>query len=215
MKPTQVKGAVRSAHAEGEAPRYYECPACGLLSADPDFGGGAANCPLCGAPGETRRLFPPERLRRLDERIRGYHADGESEIVVILVATFLETLLEDILDRIMNAHGADAAVREAVLDTQRAVGMRIGRLFPTLVGEQFEDAAAELGYRDFPKRWRQMRATRNAFIHDDPYEGVQENIDAKAAAQAMELLDQAYALFVLINNRFVAKKPGATTPAGS
>jgi len=208
VKPKQVKGAVHAAQDSREAPRYYECPVCGFLSADPAFGGGIADCPVCDAPPDSRRLFPPERLRGLDSRIRRYHADGESEIVVILVATFLETLLEDILDRIMHAHGADASVRAAVLDTQRAVGMRIGRLFPTLVGEQFEDAAAELGYRDFPHRWRQMRAVRNAFIHDDPYEGVQETIGAKTAAQAMELLDQAYQLFVLINNRFVAKKPG-------
>ena len=215
MKPKQFKGAVHAARGANEAPRYYECPVCGLLSADPAFGGGTVDCPLCDAPPSSRRLFPPERLRRLDARIRSYHADGESEIVVILVATFLETLLEDILDRIMNAHGADASVRAAVLDTQRAVGMRIGRLFPTLVGEQFEDAAAELGYRDFPKRWRQMRATRNAFIHDDPYEGARETIDNATASQAMDLLDQAYQLFVLMNNRFVAKKPGGAAPARS
>jgi uncharacterized protein with HEPN domain len=208
VKPKQVKGAIHAAQGGQEAPRYYECPVCGLLSADPAFGGDTVVCPVCGAPPDSRRLFPPERLRGLDARIRGYRDDGESEIVVILVATFLETLLEDILDRIMRAHGADASVRAAVLDTQRAVGMRIGRLFPTLVGEQFEDAAAELGYRDFPHRWRQMRAVRNAFIHDDPYEGVQETISSKTASEAMDLLDQAYRLFVLINNRFVAKKPG-------
>ena len=209
MKPKQVKGTFHRQSGEGqaaelEAPRYWECPACGYLSADPAFGDGTKACPFCDAPPDSRRVFPPDRLRRLDERIRRYHADGESEIVVILVATFLETLLEDILDRIMQTRGADVAVRAAVLDGQRAVGQRIGRLFPTLTGEQFEDAAAELGFRDFPHRWRQMRAARNAFIHDDPYEGVRETIEAKTAAEAMELLDQAYKLFVSINNRFVA-----------
>ena len=126
---------------------------------------------MCGASPDARRTFPPERLRRLDDRIRGYERDGEYEIVAILVATFLETLLEDILDRIMETRGADVAIRAAVLDGQRAVGQRISRLFPTLTGEQFEDAAEELGFRDFPHRWRELRAARNAFIHDAPLRG--------------------------------------------
>lgn len=204
MRQTQPKKTLHRPPAEGEAPRYWECPVCGYLSADPAFGGGDKQCPLCGAPSDARRVWPPERQKKLDARIRAYQADGEDEIVVILVATFLEALLEDILDRIMQTRGADSSVRAAVLDGQRAVGTRIGRLFPTLTGEQFEDAAAELGFRDFPHRWRQMRAVRNAFIHDDPYEGVQETISPATSADAMQLLDQAYKLFVSINNRFVA-----------
>lgn len=186
------------------APTYFECPLCGFLSADIEFGAGHAPCPFCGAPGDSRRVFPAERLRRLDGRIRRYHGEGESEIVVILVAAFLEAILEDIIDRILAARGADLRVREVVLDGQRAVGGRIGRLFPHLTGEQFEEAAAELGYERFPARWREVRAARNAFIHDSPFNGPQETIDASMAKLSMDLLGQAYQLFVLINNRFVA-----------
>jgi hypothetical protein len=216
VKSEQVKTTLHGPPAESEAPRYWECPACGYLSADPEFGDGTKDCPFCGASPDGRRMFPPERLQKLDARIRHYHVDGESEIVVILVATFLETLLEDILDRVMRSRGADAGIREAVLDGQRAVGVRIGRLFPMLTGEQFEDAAAELGFRDFPHRWRDMRAVRNAFIHDDPYQGAQETISARTSAESMQLLDQAYKLFVSINNRFVARAPQASqAPDGS
>ncbi len=207
VKPKQVNPTFHGPPVAAEAPRYWECPVCGYLSADPAFGGGTKACPFCDAPPDARRQFPPDRLRKLDARVRSYQADGEDEIVVILAATFLETLLEDILDRIMRTRGADAGIREAVLDGQRAVGQRIGRLFPMLTGEQFEDAAAELGYRDFPHRWRQMRAVRNAFIHDDPYLGVQETISRRTSVEAMHLLDQAYQLFVSINNRFVASAP--------
>ncbi len=188
----------------GRAPAFFECPQCGLLTADPRFGADEIVCPSCGAHGDGRRTFPPERLRRLDGRIRGYRADGEHEIVVILVETFLESILEDIIDRILTARGADVTVREVVLDGQRAIGARIGRLFPHLTGEDFEDAAAELGYRDFPYRWRGLRASRNAFIHDSPFRGAQETLGASDADTAMELLDQAYELFVSLNNRFVA-----------
>lgn len=186
------------------APTFFECPACGLLTADPRFGGGEIVCPTCGAHGDGRRSFPPERLRRLDGRIRHYHHEGEHEIVVILVETFLESILEDIIDRILTARGADVMVREVVLDGQRAIGARIGRLFPHLTGEQFEEAAAALGYREFPRRWRDLRSARNAFIHDSPFRGAQETLDARDAATAMDLLDQAYELFVSLNNRFVA-----------
>lgn len=189
----------------GSAPVFFECPACGFLSADQRFGSGETPCPICKSPGDGRRTFPPSRLRRLDERIRHYHAEGESEIVVILVAAFLEAILEDIIDRILTARGADLKVREVVLDGQRAIGARVGRLFPHLTGEQFEEAAAELGYREFPKRWRDVRAARNAFIHDSPFRGPQETLDAAMASEAMDLLDQAYKLFVLMNNRFVAE----------
>lgn len=187
-----------------DTPLYWECPQCGYLSAKPDFAAGDAKCPGCSAPGDHRRQFPPERLRRLDTRIRSYERDGENEIVVILGATFLESLIEDVLARIMEAQGASTTLSATVLDTERSVGQRIGRLFPSLTGVQFEDAAAELGFREFPRRWRALRAERNAFIHDSSFEGAQETITASSAKEAMHLLDQAYGLFVLVNNRFVA-----------
>lgn len=188
----------------GEAPLYWECPVCGYISGDPNFMDGNHACPVCGAKDGERRVYPTERIRRLDKRIREYHKAGDHEIVVILVMALLEAVLEDILDRIMDAHGADVPLRRMVMDTQRAIGTRIGRLFPALVGEEFEEAAAELGFRDFPYRWREMREARNAFIHDSPYNGAREVLQPNMGAEAMELLDQAYKLFVLMNNKFVA-----------
>ena len=186
------------------APLFWECPACGFLSKDPAFADAATPCPLCHRTDGVRRTFPPDRQRQLDERIRAYALDGEHEIVVILSAALLEALLEDILDRIMAAHGADVPMRSTVLDQVRAIGARVGKLFPELTGEEFEAAAAELGYQDFPKRWRKVREVRNAFIHDTPYRDVQRELDQTAATDALDLLDQAYRLFVLLNNRFVA-----------
>jgi hypothetical protein len=185
-------------------PPYRECPECGFISSKSGFVDGSQRCPHCGEPGDSRRSFPAERIRRIDERIRRYHDEGEHEVVVILVATFLETLLEDVLARIMAAEGASVKLRAGVLDTQRSVGQRIGKLFPTLTGEQFEDAASKAALAEFPKRWRQLRAERNAFIHDAAFEGERESLSIETAAEALQLLDSAYALFVHINNRFVA-----------
>ena len=186
------------------APLFLECPNCGYLSSDPSFADVRARCPLCGRSDGSKRAFPPDRQRRLDERIRVYHGQGEWEIVVILGAALLEALLEDILDRIMAAHGADVAVRGTVLDNVRAIGTRIGRLFPQLTGTEFEDAAGKLGYRGFPKRWRNVRSQRNAFIHDTPYRDAEEGLDKGIAIETLALLDQAYELFVMLNNEFVA-----------
>jgi hypothetical protein len=195
-------------HSQGPAhdtpPSYHECPACGFISADPSFTDGARRCPQCSEGGDGRRAFPADRIRRVDTRIRRYHADGEHEVVVILVATFLETLLEDMLARIMAAEGASVKLRAGVLDTQRSIGQRIGRLFPTLVGEQFEVASAKAGYAEFPKQWRALRTERNAFIHDAAFDGQRESLSQATAEESLVLLDQAYALFVHINNRFVA-----------
>ena len=185
---------------------YFECPECGWLSPHEDFRDAPGkSCQGCHQHvTESVRTFPTERLRHLDERIRAYHEAGESEIVVILVAAFLEAILEDILDRILAAHGADVGVRKVVMGSQRSISMRIGRVFPELTGHEFEEAAAELGFRDFPHRWRQLREARNAFIHDSPFRGARESLDAHYATEAMQLLDQAYRLFVLVNNRYVA-----------
>ena len=185
-------------------PRYRECPVCGFLSANPAFASGGTNCPECGSHGVERRIFPTARISHVDERIRRYHKDGEHEVVVILVATFLETLLEDMIARIMAAEGASVKLRAGVLDTQRSVGQRIGKLFPTLTGERFDVAAAKAGFPDFPKQWRSLRTERNAFIHDAAFDGPRESLSAATAAHALALLGQAYALFVHINNRFVA-----------
>jgi hypothetical protein len=200
------------------APVFRECPECGYLSSDPGFADVAARCPLCGRTGDEKRAFPPDRQRRLDERIRAYQVQGEWEIVVILGAALLEALLEDILDRIMAAHGADIAVRGTVLDNVRAIGTRIGRLFPQLTGTEFEDAVGKLGYRDFPKRWRDLRSQRNAFIHDTPYRDFTEGLGKETARETIALLDQAYELFVSLNNEFVAdalkgrRRAGDLTP---
>ena len=188
----------------GEAPVYWECPQCGYLSADARFLDLEHPCPACSATGGERRVYPTERIRRLDARIRTYHQAGDHEIVVILVMALLEAVLEDILDRIMEAHGGDLPLRRVVMDTQRAIGVRIGKLFPALAGEEFEDAAAELGYREFPRRWRTMREARNAFIHDSPFNGAKETLQPNMGNEAMDLLDQSYKLFVLLNNKFVA-----------
>ena len=186
------------------APLYRECPVCGHISAVPGFVDGVKRCPHCTASGDSRRSFPAERICRIDGRIRRYHDEGEHEVVVILVATFLETLLEDMLARIMAAEGASVKLRAGVLDTQRSVGQRIGKLFPTLTGEQFEVAAEKAGFEPFPRRWRRLRTERNAFIHDAAFEGQRESLSIETAAEALDLLGNAYALFVHINNRFVA-----------
>ena len=188
----------------GGGPVYWECGTCGFLSHDPAFADVERKCPACGSTAGTRRLFPPDRLRRVDARIRRYDADGESEVVVILVATFLESLLEDMLARIMSAEGASLKLSAAVLDTLRSLGQRIGKLFPTLTGAAFEDAANEAGLPEFPHRWRALRAERNAFIHDAAFEGAREELGDASAKEALALLDQGYKLFVRINNRFVA-----------
>jgi hypothetical protein len=140
----------------------------------------------------------------LDSRIRGYYREGEWQITVILAAALLEALLEDILDRIMAAHGADIAIRGTLLDSVRSIGTRISRLFPDLTGVEFETAASEAGHRDFPKRWRKVRTVRNAFIHDTPYRDVEGTLDENTAAESMLLLDTAYTLFASLNNTFVA-----------
>ncbi len=190
--------------AHERPPSYLECPACGFISADPAFADGSHRCPKCSAGGDGRRAFPADRIRRVDTRIRRYHADGEHEVVVILVATFLETLLEDMLARIMAAEGASVKLRAGVLDTQRSIGQRIGKLYPTLVGEQFEASAAKAGHPEFPRQWRELRTERNAFIHDAAFDGQRESLSMQNAKDALRLLDEAYALFVHINNRFVA-----------
>ncbi len=68
----------------------------------------------------------------------------------------------------------------------------------------FETIAEYLGFGNFPPKWREMRKARNAFIHDSPFHGPQETLDSGLAKRAMILLDQAYRLFVMINNAFVA-----------
>lgn len=207
-KPPHKQQQRGPAHIAGP-PTFRECPSCGYLTDDVRFARGEIACPACGRDRQPGKVFPPDRLRRLDGRIRAYHSNGEYEVVVILGATFLESLLEDILARIMHAHGADERMQAVVLDTERSIGRRIGRLFPTLTGHEFEKAATTAGFREFPRRWREVRTARNAFIHDSAFEGAQEQIDKRMAEQTMALLNEAYRLFVHLNNEFVARVNGA------
>jgi predicted RNA-binding Zn-ribbon protein involved in translation (DUF1610 family) len=194
------------------APSYFECPACGLLSDDPAFAGPGMPCPECGATSVDRRPFPTTRLRRLDSRIRHYHEEQEHEIIVILVAAFLEAALEDIIDRMLIAQGARLPLRRLVLDSERGIGGRLSRVFPALTTGSFDTVAEDLGFESFAGEWRAMRSARNAFIHDSPFQGPQETLDAGLAHEAMILLDQAYLLFELINNTFVAGEHATEDP---
>ncbi len=191
------------AHAE-RAPVLYECPTCLYITKDAGLKSGDKPCPSCRNFSDRWRKMPAERLARFDESIRQHHRNGDHEVVVVLVATFLETVMEDLLARMMQAQGATTKVTALVLDTERSVGMRIGKLFPALAGQTFEDVAAEVGFREFPKRWRAMRGARNAFIHGESFDDPRETLDHAEACEAMSLLDQAYELFILMNNRFVA-----------
>ena len=109
------------------------------------------------------------------------------------------------LARIMAAEGASVKLRAGVLDTQRSVGQRIGKLFPTLTGEQFEDAAAEAGLPRVPAPVARA-AHRAQRLHPRRRlrRPARDRSSQQTAEEALHLLDQAYALFVLINNRFVA-----------
>ena len=153
------------------APFYRECPVCGYISSEHGFVDGSRPCPRCSTPGDSRRTFPAERIRRLDERIRSYQTQGDDEIVVILVMT----LPRDDSRGHPRPHdgrtrrGPEAARRVIWIASARSASAS-ARSSRTLAGEEFEEAAAELGYRDFPKRWRPMREARNAFIHDSPFD---------------------------------------------
>lgn len=203
MTETLHNGCGPEGHPKN-APVMYECPNCLYMTRDAKLAPGGSPCPSCHVTSGSWRKLPAERLRRFDERIRHHHEAGDSEVVVILVSTFLETVMEDLLARMLQAQGAGTKVIALVLDTERSVGVRIGKLFPSLAGESFEDVAAELGYREFPHRWRELRAARNAFIHGESFENPRETLDHRMACEAMSLLDQAYELLVLVNNRFVA-----------
>ena len=163
----------------------------------------------------TRRPFPTDRLRRLDSRVRHYYEEQEHEIVVILVAAFLEAALEDIIDRMLISRGAELPVRRLVLDGERGIGGRLAHVFPRLTTGSFENVAEGLGFEDFPVEWRAMRQARNAFIHDSPFHGPQETLDAGLAHKAVILLDQTYLLFACINNAFVAGGHGSEGAPGA
>lgn len=201
-----VAGSSRH-QAAPHAPTLYECPECGWLSPHQDFrdarGGPCGGCAAHGAS-EPVRTIPHDRGLRLDERIRAYHREGEHEIVVILVAAYLEAMLEDVLDRILTARGADLDVRRVVMNGQRGITDRLVRVFPRLTHAEFDDAAGQLGFRDFPNRWRRLRDARNAFIHESPFRGIEEPIDRRSADEALALLDEGYRLFAGINNRYAA-----------
>lgn len=124
---------------------------------------------------------------------------------MILAATLLESLFEDLLVRIMRAQGATVRLSAAVLDAERSVGQRITKLFPILTTQQFDSAAAAAGQENFPSRWRALRTERNAFIHDATFDEAKESFADKNGHDALALLDEAYAVFIHMNNRFVAK----------
>ena len=135
---------------------------------------------------------PPSACAGSTRASARYHGEGENEIVVILVAAFLEAILEDIIDRILVGHGADLPVRRAVLDTQRAIGgahrRSSSRSSPATSSRTSPPSSASATSRTAGARCAR-RATRSSTTRRSTARARRST--RTMAAQAMQLLDQA------------------------
>ena len=115
--PRRTDMPADTCQAVHDGPVYWECVTCGFLSHDPAFADVARHCPACGSASALGGSSPPSDFAESTSASAATTPTASHEVVVILVATFLESLMEDMLARIMAAEGASVQLRAAVLDT--------------------------------------------------------------------------------------------------
>jgi hypothetical protein len=127
-------------------------------------------------------------------------ASPDVEAVIILAATALEALLDELWGETLTAFGLDgkvvnplsSVVRRSSVPRQRVL---LSELVPSGVEYPFE--------KDFVAKWDDVLERRNAVVHGRPF-----LVSTQCAREAVELTARSIRAFALANNRLMAAATG-------
>jgi len=182
---------------------YTKCPECGYLLGPLAERG--ACCSNCGYTGSLTS-FPSFIAMAVFRMIQQVYKEGTEEskqrtsnpyhwkVIVILSCTFMELLLEEIVEGVLEKNGANAQLGNAILDTISSRGKRV-KFFNSLTGSSLAQELGEVWHA-----WEKAIKKRNLFLHENPYA-----IGRQEADEAFELTLRAVSAFAKVQQKFCVK----------
>lgn len=120
----------------------------------------------------------------------------EKELVVILLCSMFEVMLEAFLHLLMIRLRIPKGTREFILRKKfSGVIARLEDLFPGLVGQSFKGITTGTEFKDFYDQWDKIRTERNEFLHNE-----HGRISRAMAQDAANLIEPCFRLFKWLNN---------------
>ncbi len=197
---------------------FHVCPSCGVVDADPNRTQLGYLCKSCSAPSKGGYLYfslPTDSL--IDLMQESFHQktgkvarllandDAHKLSVVIYFCTLVEVLLEHFLRELMNALQIPHKVQERLLTDNPFSKSRVGKVFPSLVGEKWNAVVKELSknsrqdYEQTAKYYLKVAEARNHFLHRGNKWAVPQSMPAECMESILPLLN----LFVSLHNRYI------------
>lgn len=207
--------------------KYWICPHCGIVDTNPTRVEPGHRCRLCDRQAEmsSPAYFTSNVLSLIDLMQELYHLKPESAlplpavepakrnghhlILVILFCTLTEVLFQQLLEECMSRMDLAAKIQDRLLRDNLYMHQRMKRLFPTLTGMTWMDAAKHLGrrqkqnYEKTARFYEQASEVRNEFLH----RGGDWVIPGEMPEQCLRQLKPLILLFVDLHNEFVAQSP--------
>jgi hypothetical protein len=121
----------------------------------------------------------------------------EHQVVVLLAATMLEKLFDQLLTRVFVRSGKDSENARKAVKAIRGHPNR-EKLFAELTGVGFEEAILKSGTAHFHSSWQEIRVVRNKFMHELPFA-----IHASHAEKAFGLAREAFRVFAQLHNQLL------------
>ncbi len=189
---------------------YIKCPTCNNVMVDKNAELDRIDtpCPLCGASGECRRLWPSAFVHLWLETVETHprkRPEHENMLAVMLCA-MAEILMEDLLKNILHFQEAEYEHIDNLLDTHRGRGRQLS-LFKALCGRSMKDVCASMNMGKFYDAWHNIAESRNKFVHGMPAGDL-----FKCFPSAEDLNTVRHSVleaFRLAHNEFAAAAPSA------
>jgi hypothetical protein len=167
---------------------FRVCPHCALADTNPTRAEAGHKCGSCGkrADAGSPLYFSSNVLSLVDLMQEIFHLPestlklpgsetgrriGHYLVLVILFCTLTEVLFQQFLEECMSRMGLQARIQDRLLRDNLYMHQRMKRLFPTLTGNTWMDAAKKLGrrnkqnYEKTARFYEQASEVRNEFLH--------------------------------------------------
>ena len=203
---------------------FWMCPHCGIVDANVTRAEPGHKCNPCGERAEEQSpvYFTSNVLSLIDLMQEVYHLphsalqlpesdagkrNGHHLVLVILFCTLTEVLFQQLLEECMGRMGLAAKIQDRLLRDNLYMHQRMKRLFPTLTGMTWMDAAKHLGrrqkqnYEKTARFYEQASEVRNEFLH----RGGDWVIPNEMPEQCLRQIKLLVLFFVDLHNEFVAQ----------
>ena len=198
---------------------FFECQQCRIVDGHMERGG-KFECPTCMKINNGGRIYFHINIHILIDLIQeSYHsANVESGVaklykgkgahdisVIIFFCTLRETLLENLIIRLIQAQNLSEGVSDRLFKDNRFYILKQDKLFKSLTNIKWSEAISKLSiendldYKEIDKFVSDIAEVRNKFIH----EGSKWSIDRDLSTSCIKNLWGLINLYVGLHNTYV------------